>query len=484
MNLFLNPEHPPTLRALMVQLAWVTDGSFSYVTNTADGKEVRSYYFELPAPAGEGDASLRRLDQEAEELRQFHLQQIQEKMHAEIETLKEALTLSREEVIARYRGADDYLLLTLLDPELRGAAEFSVGRGIDSPPMITIVDSRNTSAPSPYPTMIASYLSPVPPEEKAKLRAAFGAYKAWFTEGVGYDIMRYPDGRVALKLNRGGTQILSDGRVGSETSPERVVIDVRENVALEPENVVKLRRLLGESVSDDEVDRLKAAAKAAQPATSRLTEAGASLSSRTVQELVSLPLPLAAGRPYALWEVQEAVAKASGLDVISDGFWQAGFRLPVAEGERLPAGPAVSALVEACSAPGRVPHPCGKDTVKPSWEWSDVRSLLALSQRGSRGAAGEPAAAGSPVLGRRPPATPACQDERSHTRQSVRADSGERMRAHARAVSDLGQMRYRGLSSLWRSRGTRDRVPAGSSRARARAHGAKPTHPRLPARAE
>jgi hypothetical protein len=86
--------------------------------------------------------------------------------------------------------------------------------------------------------------------------------------------------------------------------------------------------------------------------------------------LSSLTLPLERGRSYALWEVQEAIASASGLNIISDCFWQAPRPLDGV-------GSALSALEVSCrpesdEVRGRV----DRRMWSLAWEWRDAGSFL------------------------------------------------------------------------------------------------------------
>ena len=59
-NLYLNPDDPPTLRELMVQLAWVTDCAFAYA-RADDGPPT---YFLLSTSIGDGALSRLREEQD------------------------------------------------------------------------------------------------------------------------------------------------------------------------------------------------------------------------------------------------------------------------------------------------------------------------------------------------------------------------------------------------------------------------------------
>jgi hypothetical protein len=97
--------------------------------------------------------------------------------------------------------------------------------------------------------------------------------------------------------------------------------------------------------------------------------AAAPLSPTTAEALASLKLPLEAGCSYALWELQEAVAAASGLHVVSDCFWQP--TRPLHDTDS-----ALFALASASHAwPGRAQE-LYEHAWLAGWEWSGAGSFL------------------------------------------------------------------------------------------------------------
>jgi len=110
-NLYLNPDDPPTLRELMAQLSWATDCLFGYSVEGGEAKyclHKTTLGEEMVAAALEAPERERQLEQ-----------QTLDREPARREALSEALSLSREEAIERYHGKNDLLLFAVLDPTRR-----------------------------------------------------------------------------------------------------------------------------------------------------------------------------------------------------------------------------------------------------------------------------------------------------------------------------------------------------------------------------
>ncbi len=123
-TLYLNPEGFPTLREVMVQLSWVLDCTFA--CSAGDG-EVR--YMLLSTSVGHGviESLRRRLAEQAEEQRRQYEQEAAETTARILLALDECLAaadLLQEELVERYRGVNDVMLATLLDPDKRGLIDF------------------------------------------------------------------------------------------------------------------------------------------------------------------------------------------------------------------------------------------------------------------------------------------------------------------------------------------------------------------------
>ncbi|MBN1460550.1 MAG: hypothetical protein JXA57_13535, partial [Armatimonadetes bacterium] len=124
-NLYLNPDDPPTLREMLVQLSWVTDCALA-----CSPEQPRRYWL-LSTSAGNG-ALVRTLEAKREERRaeESELSAIRAELRREtlarLADLREALAVPEEDLVDRYLGVDDLLLLAMLDPDRRATSEFLV----------------------------------------------------------------------------------------------------------------------------------------------------------------------------------------------------------------------------------------------------------------------------------------------------------------------------------------------------------------------
>ena len=373
---YLNPEQPPSLRAVMAQLNWVTGCLFAYTEPRA---ESRAYHL-LWTSVGQGtagnvaaQAAAWRAQLRAEMDTRRDTQR--EAAAKALEESKAALALAQEEAIARYRGVNDALLLNLLDPSRRAGLSF-----------------------------LASL-----PEADAKELVDGGAqsisreWSAWSTgqqtvlmQALGLDQQQWPkEGHVSISLRGGrggaltatveteqGRRLL--GRVAGLLSRG----DVRRN------QEIALQRYLGEirtpeqetAARQEQQDARRAAqgARREQWSQQRAQAMAATRALDPAREslLSSLTLP-DAGSDSSLWQLQEAVAKATRLNVVSDCFWppRPGFG-PRRSASSQPTN-ALDAVSAACTSVaqgfgrgfGGVP---GDDL---SVEWGDAGTFLRFRSR-------------------------------------------------------------------------------------------------------
>ncbi len=360
-NLYLNPQQPPTLRELMAQLAWVTDCTFGI------SREEKPRYYLLSTSAGTAAAeSLRQQEARRKEEVTRKVQAFKDKANE----VAEALQLPRDEAIRRYRGSDDRMLLTLLDPARRGAALIFCRRVI---PMLV----EPTFGPE-HPNMgIGVPLNDLTEEEQAALRAAFGLSEATLRDpSLGGGAIVDADWVASLMP----PMVMANGAVvivGSATS-NLVLFDMSPGAHLEPEEEITLRRLLGETIGPEQertyVEQRSAELAAARRARRQQSAAGA-LSPSLRDRLAQTPLPLPDLAPYPAWRVQEAVAQATGLHVVSDGLLHAstaGWRTGIT---------ALGAIEVLClqGRPGEVNR--GTAPPIPEWEWGDAGAFLRFRTR-------------------------------------------------------------------------------------------------------
>lgn len=346
-NLYLNPDSPPSLRELMAQLAWVTGCTFAYEEGDESG-EPWTYYLLSTSVAGGAEERLEESRAEAMAARRQEWDALTPSRAAIEDGIAEyerALTLSDRELIARYSGVDDRLLVTMLDPRRRAAAEFALG--LDAESRQRMMDGEGL-------TLEWDSLSA---EQQAALEASLGSM-GW--GGRGGRRGGGPGdwgGRVPTEVYVGGLDrgvlmvsgVLEEG-VPEEGAPEprrrgprpvmAPMLMLAGDMELMPDERIALRRALGESISEEEERAFQREWFEARQAemreqgrerTRQALEARLAgrrpLSAEAEETLSSVTLPFDYSTPYALWQVQEAVAAASGMHVISDCFSQPSRRL-------------------------------------------------------------------------------------------------------------------------------------------------------------
>jgi len=362
-NLFLNPKAPPTLRDVMAQLAWVTDCTFAY---SEGGGEPR--YYLLGASPGHGGPAAGVVEDRAQErsrgTRERALASERAEVGANLEELSRALSLSRADAIKQYHGKDEYLLYTLTDPALRGAAQYLC----------------KATDPGDVRDLLRRGWTDLSEEERGLARAAAGFDEGWLSEAE-----VFVETTFGQPPDQSGAYLVI--QVQAKTGPhEYAVLGVSGIVAptrgrgldelaqLTPKQIAAFRQKVGESIPAGEAEayaqRWKAGITRARDLhtfRSLATEAGVSPAAQ--ERLSALVVPLQSGRSYALWEVQEAVAAASGLNVVSDSFWQPARELPEA-------GSALLALASACHPQADRASMLSQAAWLAGWEWRDAGSFL------------------------------------------------------------------------------------------------------------
>ncbi len=341
-TLFLNPKQPPTLREVLAQLSWATGCTFGYNEAAAGAK---SYYL-LWSSAGEGTAA-EVAAEEAGRMQQFRAEwetQVEAQRRSAVAMLAEAkgaLALSREEAIARYRGTNDALLLSLLDPGRRAAMSFLLG--LPEADTKELFEGQRGTLSRPW--------SDWSPEQQAALTQALGLQGKLPAQGPV---------SVTIEARFGGAL-----RVSTGDGQERVVLGrVRGLFAtggVWGDDDIALRRSLGEIQTSEQESAARDQQRQdwqargeefQQQWTERRAQAmtaARALSPAREAQLASLPLPDMTSES-ALWQLQEAVAKVTGMHVVSDCAWPpqfAFFRGPGRE-EVGPAPMTLEALSAAC----------------------------------------------------------------------------------------------------------------------------------------
>ena len=387
-TLYLNPEEPPTLRELMVQLSWVMDCGFGI---SGEEEEERSYC--LLATSIKGGALRRMEEEQAANVREWRasgresfLEAAQE-VTEKLPELRRARELSQDELIARYRGVDDLVLLAMLDPGRRAVIEFVldlpeedyerflrgrlVTREWDELTSLQKSGVRSIIVHNSQEVLAVDWSSDVPIRVTLHPPLAVGFSVVIESSG--------PPGTAAA----GGVSCIAHVRV----------TDVGTRWSAEDE--IALRELLGEAVGLEERgaiiekwDQELAARRERRRAASvrqeleRRMVSQRPLSPAAEALLSSFALPEAFDDGCSLWQIQEAVASASRMHVVSDCFWQPRRDLreviELLHPEGQPEMTALLALRLSCLAtvaPERLFY-WHANNDRAGWEWEDSGRFL------------------------------------------------------------------------------------------------------------
>lgn len=342
-TLYLNPEQPPSLREVMAQLSWVTGCTFGLAQSEAGEKS----YSLLWSSAGQGtgaalaaEAAGRQEAFRAE--RQAQRETRAQSAAAMLEEAEEALALSQAEAVARYRGRNDPLLLNLLDPARRAALGF----------LTTLSEADRQALLADGRQGLSRDWSAWSADQQAALVQALGLHGKLPAQGTV---------SVRVETGRGGGLTVSVGQGRGRTVLGRMR-GLFPNGDLRGDQEIALRRLLGEVRTPEQEEaarsqqreawQAQAAERQQQRAQQReeAQQAARALSSECESQLASLTVPAASAG--TLWQLQEALAKASGRHVVSDCFWPPrgfGFGFGRRGREEVSPANALEALSAACA---------------------------------------------------------------------------------------------------------------------------------------
>jgi hypothetical protein len=371
-NLFLNQSEPPTLRALMAQLTWVVDCPF--FISDVDGQILYSLA-STSIGAGAEHAILAR--------REAHLQareQLWTSMDEKLDECRQALSLSREELIRRYRGKDDFLLLNLLDPARRAATQFLCRHLTQTRPpgwgATLDVDELSWGRG----LMAREFTS----EDLVDLQAVHGALPAWVQMQVA---ISSPSGEASVMMRL--PKPVTTGPDGKPTRgpdslrhllsfpPPLVLVSLPSPALLSGEEEAQLRRSLGERITPEQEEEfvsqrdaeLQAAARQRKQAEQETRRA---LSPEAKERLDWLALPSTTSGYYRRWQLFEALASASGYHVVSDAFQNDGVAVSLANGGKKNEWPRpVMPYLDALTVTRR-----DRTFRSPMWEWGDAGTFL------------------------------------------------------------------------------------------------------------
>jgi hypothetical protein len=304
-NLYLNPTQPPTLRELLTQLSWVTQCTFLYLADQP------ARYVLLSSDAGR-DVNA-RVDRAQQEARAAHTALMarywegSEAVLAQLDGLRAALALTREQAIARYRGSNDRLLITLLRPSSRTALQVACA---------LTTEQRGKAATA---TGVSFPFTDLPADVQAQLAATAGLGSQ--LAGSVQVLVAVGDSCLWVMLSSGGRSL--DWHGATALTPGLVAPGSREELSL--------RAALGEPIDLEAEDarELEASRRRDTEARARFlaefeakVHRSAALSPEAEARLGAWAAPWAEGATYPLWQVQEAAARATGLHVVSDCFDQ------------------------------------------------------------------------------------------------------------------------------------------------------------------
>ncbi len=370
-NLYLSSRERPSLRALMVQLMWATGCTFA--CSDVKGQEQARKYYLLSTSVGQGVAA--RAEREKARAGQARAVAHEEWVSASRRDIEKqlaisanALRLSRRDLLARYRGRDDFLVLTLLDPKRRAALGFVCD--LPEQAQKDLLQGKD----------IFVYWSDLTPRQRADLHAALQFEERWLNEGT---VRVYTGGVdhgqvvVGAQVQVPGVKFNAIGRSYQVVCTQAIPME-----EMDPWSQIALRRVLGETISPEQekayVETWNRAQQQKNARKQNLKSSAGSLTEAMIDTLASLPLALREDRSYALWEIQEIVARASGLNVVSDCFCDMprnDFRRDNAQSS------ALEALNMACRPRAELAEMLEDSTPEQvksclAWEWGNAGSFL------------------------------------------------------------------------------------------------------------
>ncbi len=381
MNIFLNEKNPPTLRSLLVQVSWALNCKF--FVHGEPGQQVYELEHSLAA-----SAALARMEAEAKADVQA-MKDAPKAIKARLDEYLAALVLSPQDLVAQYQGKDDRLLLNLLEPHRRAALGFLNSDGIQ-PKIQKFLDEADWSA-APGSVIGSStgasgvrnideagkvlVPSTILTDDQLKL----------FTEALPDAATSSPPG------SRWAFSASSDGETGlEEPPPPGGNMDVNNRTGLQitppdwrlelsPEDAVTLEALVrGTPYSPEErAERVKQVteqqALARYAADKESAEEERPLTVAMVELLSGTTLDLKEDAPF--WRVQEAAAKATGMDVVAESLYRGE---PATSPKRpgKPTPPTALSAIERYTRTSLAPFRPTRPLPHPAWHWHGVGNFL------------------------------------------------------------------------------------------------------------
>jgi hypothetical protein len=395
-NLYLNRSDPPSLRDVMAQLSWVLDCTFCM--QETDGE--KSYLLMSTNLASGAAQRLQERESRASEAAARQQERYRDLIRAELAELGEALKLTPAEAAKHYRGVDDALLSALLDPSRRAAAELvcrkATAEWLRHDEYATVHGAQGSPAANPDHWMMPSNAMLLLPEDwgpdgRRLLRQLTGlSDEALNAAEFSVQVEGASDGFLILGVLQ---HVADDGEGGHNywhpVGRQTEILNVRDDFMMPWRDELALARLVGEDVTPEREATCRESwskrrdAMLDRRAQERFASAVAetsSLSPEAASLLSGLVLGLDPGDPRHLWEVQQAVAEASGLNVISDRFLGAPRRLRtipnrVAHAD-FPKMTAFNALAASCLVLSDTDRPDGTIPWGFGMEWGDAGRFL------------------------------------------------------------------------------------------------------------
>jgi len=420
LNVYLNPNAGPTLRDVLVQISWVMECAWAL-----EGKADERRYVLLSTSVGGGvpnrlreagasAAGARAQDSEAAE------REGEEVALDKLQEIGDSLGLSRDEVIRRYKGKDDLMLLALLDPAKRAMARFCLTLDPEQLRLDHGASLKWQDLSPDQKSLLQKALEPALEQTAQALREGWlsadpARVNGWSASDRWDDwdwVQRQVLGDLDLSLSYGFVLNSRRGpgsfepvpgvpgalRPGVPDRPQLPATwlllyrDPRDPVTMQQDVGEDLRRLLGEKVPGEPSPEFEGELPAAREYREKQQRA---LIERQLAELVhltpaaakrlsSLHLPATSDKPYALWQLQEAVAALSGMHIISDNFWQPARSAKQILGllrQDLPSEPDALLLLQMATVAteGRdrlLYGPVDPTAQMTRWEWGDAGEFL------------------------------------------------------------------------------------------------------------
>jgi len=265
-TLYLNPEQPPTLRELMAQVGWVMDCAFGY---DAGGEAAR--YYLLSTSVGQGATEKLREERVAAsaargEERVSAYRDTVERVLAAVDECRSVVGLSQGELVRRYRGEDDVLLLALLDPKYRAGVEFAAS--LPRAELGSIPDNMNWVRHTHW--ALGWKWCELTREQRGAIGVALGIGEeeaCWDDEqlmdaarGAGHDLrvsLGVSEDVIMYKEGLGIAAVWREGPLAEDPRERRAEIPLLRwpGSPASAETDLKIRQLLGESITREEIEQ-------------------------------------------------------------------------------------------------------------------------------------------------------------------------------------------------------------------------------------